>query len=99
VEGLEHEAEVAPAQARKGIVVEPVDALAGKLDLAAVDRLEASDAVEQGRFSGAGFADDGDALASATSSASSWNSTRGGVPGTDLRRAAIRSMQRLTRWG
>ena len=63
VEGLENEAEVPAAQACEAVVIEPRKFRPGHPDLAAIERLKASDAVEQGGFAHARLADDGDTFA------------------------------------
>jgi hypothetical protein len=63
VEGLEHEAEAAPPQAREGVLVERGEVDAVQNDAPAIDAFEARDAVEQGRLPDPRLAHDGDALA------------------------------------
>ncbi|MCY1550633.1 hypothetical protein D9M68_869000 [compost metagenome] len=63
VEGLEHEAHVAPAPERAGFAVERADVDAAVRDRARVPAVEPGHAVEQRRLAGARFAHDGDELA------------------------------------
>jgi hypothetical protein len=63
VERLEHEAHVAPAPEREGVVVGVVEGTAVEEDLARIRAIEARDDVEQRGLSAAGLADDRDPLA------------------------------------
>ena len=65
VEGLEHEAELLPAQARGGVVGEARDGCAVDQDVAAVGAFESGDQVEERRLADARVAHDRDEFARA----------------------------------
>ena len=65
MERLEHEAEVASAPQRHGVVVAEIHGGAVEAHRAAIGPVEARDDVEEGGFAGAGLADDGDPFARA----------------------------------
>ena len=65
MEGLEHDADIAPAEARQRVLAQRVECLARDHDRAGVGALQPGRDHEQGRFAGAGRADQADRLAAA----------------------------------
>src|ERR671936_3034783 len=62
MEGLEDEADLAPANRRQAAFVEPVDANAVELDLTGVGTVEPAEEVQQRRLPGPRPSDNGDEL-------------------------------------